>query len=217
MTRSRLPRALLPVLWISMLALLAGCSRETDAWRAAQAADTVAAYQQFVRDHPASAHAVAADARAAQLAEDEDWRRAQEQDTLQAYQIFLSQHPDSRWAQEARVRVETITLGSGAPVVEPAPDPAPAAIPVLPAPPAGAIHGVQLGAFTSEAAARGQWTAMAGRHAAQLKDRSPRVTSVTTATGTLYRLQTPTRDEAEARALCGALSAAGQDCVVVHP
>jgi hypothetical protein len=76
---------------------------------------------------------------------------------------------------------------------------------------------VQLGAFTSESAARTQWTAIVGRHANQLRGRDPRIAAVTTATGALFRLQTATRDEAEARALCGALSAAGQDCVVVHP
>jgi hypothetical protein len=208
------------------LVLLPACSRETDEWRAAQAADTVAAYQRFVREHPASAHAAQADARAAQLVEDEDWRRAQEQDTLQAYQLFLSQHPDSRWTQEARVRVETITLGSGAAAsaapanpVEPAAPPAasPAPGPVAPPPAAALVYGVQLGAFTSESAARTQWTAIAARHAAQLRGRDPHIAAVTTATGALFRLQTATRDEAEARTLCGALSAAGQDCVVVHP
>jgi cell division septation protein DedD len=252
MTSRLAPRALLPVLsMLSCLALLAGCSRETDDWRAAQAADTVAAYQQFTREHPASSHAAEADARAAQLVEDEDWRRAQEQDTLQAYQLFLSQHPDSRWAAEARIRVETITLGSGtgggpvvaagadapvqpaAPAPAPAPPPAatagphpPASPPARPAQrpadapaaaPAASVYGVQLGAFTTEAAARSQWTAIAGRHAGALKGRSPRVVPVTAATGALFRLQTPTRDEAEARELCRVLAAAGQPCVVVHP
>ena len=250
MTRPCLPRALLPVLSLSCLLMLAGCSRENDDWRAAQAADTVAAYQQFIREHPASAHAAEADARAAQLVEDEDWRRAQEQDTLQAYQLFVSQHADSRWAQEARTRVETITLGSSAnepataaaPVEQPqvapaqvspppraaapspAPAPAPRAAPPAAAPAPGATAarpgrlawGIQLGAFTSDAAAQTQWKALAGRHAS-LKSRSPFVESATTASGRLFRLQSATKDEAEARELCRTLSAAGQACVVVHP
>ena len=112
MTRTHLPRALLPVLVMCSVAFLQGCSRENDDWRSAQAADTVAAYQQFIREHPASAHTAEADVRATQLLEDEDWRRAQEDDGLQAYQTFVTQHPESRWAQEARVRIETITLGN---------------------------------------------------------------------------------------------------------
>ena len=251
MTRTPLPRALLPVLGMSCLAFLQGCSRENDDWRAAQASDTVAAYQQFIHEHPASAHAPEADVRATQLLEDEDWRRAQEDDGLQAYQTFARQHPESRWAQEARVRIETITLGNavgntpaggGAAAAAPlaaappavasppaAAPPPPAAVAAPPAPPTaapppsaaptpalGAFHGVQLGAFASESAARAQWTAIIDKYAA-LRGRTPRVTAATTASGRLYRLQTATGDEATARELCRVLNTAGQPCVVVHP
>ena len=234
MTRSPLPRALLPVLAICGLALLQACSRENDDWRAAQAADTVAAYQQFIRAHPASAHAPEADVRATQLLEDEDWRRAQEDDSLQAYRTFASQHPQSRWAQEARVRIETITLGNavgntpagaGAPRPE-SPSAAsntPVTPPVAPPPaasapaPGSAFYGVQLGAFASESAARTQWTTITAKHAAALRGQTPRVTAATTASGRLYRLQSATPDEATARELCRVLSTAGQPCVVVHP
>lgn len=242
MTRHHPPRALLPVLFMLCLVLLGGCSRENDDWRAAQSADTVAAYQQFIREHPASSHAVEADARAAQLVEDEDWRRAQEQDTLQAYQLFVSQHGDSRYAQEARTRVETITLGTnanGEPVAAAAPAevapsvpaatagprpanpaPAPAEKPrvavAAPAATTRLVHGVQLGAFASEAAAQSQWSLIAGRQPA-LKGRQPHVEAATTASGRLFRLQTATRDEPEARELCRTLAATGQACVVVHP
>lgn len=244
MTRPSLPRALLPVLSICCLAFLQGCSRENDDWRAAQAADTVAAYQQFSREHPASAHAPEADVRVTQLLEDEGWRLAQEDDGLQAYQQFLARHPESRWAQEARVRIETITLGNAvgntppgatvsssraeeAPAPGPGPGPHPATIAPAAKPPAvaataptaagGPFYGIQLGAFASESAARAQWTTIAGRHAAALRGHSPRVTAATTASGRLYRLQTATGDEPSARELCRELSAGGQACVVVHP
>lgn len=247
MTPLRVPRALIPVLLIP-LAILAACSREADDWRAAQAADTVASYERFVRDHPASARVTEARRRAAQLAEEEDWRRAQEEDSLQAYQIFVSQHPESRFAPEARLRIETIQLGGlqrerplleeppaapaptvaapAAPAVQPppsapsattasAPRPAPAPA-TAPAATTGG-WGIQLGAFSSEAAARAQWQTLSSRHAAQLGGRGPRVVGATTANGRVYRLQTAVRDEAEARRLCVALSAASQPCVVVPP
>ena len=255
MTRRLSPRALLPVLAICGATLLQGCSRENDDWRAAQAADTVAAYQQFIHEHPASAHAAEADVRATQLLEDEDWRRATEDDGLLAYQTFLTQHPQSRWTQEARIRIETITLGNAVgrtpagalpPAPTPAPAPAPAAVPesappvatapaaprpapatptptptptptATPQPNGAAFYGVQLGAFASESAARSQWTAISGKHAAVLRGHTPRVTAATTASGRLYRLQTATADEPAARELCRVLSAAGQACVVVHP
>lgn len=240
MTRRSPLRALLPVLSMLCLASLQGCSRENDDWRAAQAADTVAAYQQFIREHPASAHAAEADLRAMQLVEDEDWRRAQEDDGLQAYQAFVTQHPESRWAQEARVRIETITLGTavgntpaGAASLPPAATAPPVAAtsataartppgaspppPAATAPTGSPFYGVQLGAFASESAARAQWTAIAGKHAAALRGHTPRVTATATASGRLYRLQTATSGEPAARELCRVLGAAGQACVVVHP
>jgi uncharacterized protein len=161
--------------------------------------------------------------------------------------VFVSQHPDSQWIQEARVRIETITLGGNAdgaaspstevespPTVASAAAPespkpaAPASAPPGPRPAAPAAapdaasagklaHGVQLGAFTTEAAARSQWATIAGKHAAQLKGRSPHISATTTANGRLFRLQTAARDEPASRELCRALTAAGQPCVVVHP
>jgi cell division protein FtsN len=228
MTRPALPRALLPVLLICS-ALLPACSREADDWRAAQAADTVAAYEQFNREHPASSHATEATTRAEQLAEDEDWRKAQEQDSLQAYQQFLAQHPGSQWAQEARVRVETITLGNAAqhdpaagtslPPVAAGPHPATpaAASAAAPAPAATSPFGAQLGAFGSAAAAESQWQVIAGKQLVPLKGRSHRVAEGAGGGGRVFRLQVPARDEADARGLCAALAAAGQACVVVHP
>src|SRR5258708_35388909 len=61
---------------ITVLALLAGCSREQQDWRSAEAADTSEAYGGFVEQHPDSELAVQARARLAQLAEERDWTQA---------------------------------------------------------------------------------------------------------------------------------------------
>ena len=92
--------------------LLAGCSRENDDWRAAQAADTVVAYQQFLHQYPGSAHATDANTRVGQLAEDEAWQQATRQDSLLAYQQFVNRYPEGKWAQEARVRVENFSIAA---------------------------------------------------------------------------------------------------------
>ena len=90
--------------------LLAACSREADDWRATQAADTVASYEQFLRQYPGSTHASDATTRVAQLAEDEAWQLATSQDTQAGYQQFITRYPEGKWAQEARVRVENFAL-----------------------------------------------------------------------------------------------------------
>lgn len=102
-------------LGVGMLAvlLLSACSRVADDWRAAQAADTTEAYQQFVQQHSGSEFDAQAQERIKQLAENRDWQGASSVDTRDAYEQFLAQHADSKWAQEARVRIENFQLASG--------------------------------------------------------------------------------------------------------
>jgi len=92
---------------------LGGCSRVKEDWKAAQAADTTEAYQDFLRQHPDSEFGVAAQERVRQLAEDRDWQQAAKADTLDAYQQFVAAHADGKWAQEARVRIENFQLSGG--------------------------------------------------------------------------------------------------------
>jgi hypothetical protein len=93
--------------------VLAACSRVKEDWKAAQAADTTEAYQDFLRAHPDSEFGVAAQERVRQLAEDRDWQQAAKADTLDAYQQFVAAHADGKWAQEARVRIENFQLSGG--------------------------------------------------------------------------------------------------------
>ena len=86
--------------------VIAGCSRVGEVWKAAQAADTTEAYQDFLRQHPDSEFGVPAQERLKQLAEERDWQAASKADTLDAYQQFVATHADGKWAQEARVRIE---------------------------------------------------------------------------------------------------------------
>jgi len=157
MTRS--PRLRLSILCASavLVALsLGGCSRESDDWKSAQAADTVASYEQFLQQYPGSTHASEATTRVSQLAEDEAWQLATSQDTLAGYQQFVARYAEGKWAQEARVRIENFALtppstdtpasvmanlsGAGASPAVPAPAmkpaPAPVQAPVAATPPA---------------------------------------------------------------------------------
>ncbi len=99
------------VLAIGAIAL-AGCSHEGADWKAAAAADTSEAYQQFLKQYPNSGNAVQAQARIKQIAEDHDWQNAAAADTREAYEQFVAQHADSKWAQEARIRLENFAQGA---------------------------------------------------------------------------------------------------------
>jgi len=222
------------VLGASLLLLAAGCSREQQDWRSAEAADSIEAYGDFIQRHPDSELVTQARARVVQLGEDRDWQQAGSSDTAQSYRQFLAQHPNGKWAQEARIRIENFALGaqpgdasssgtaaaatpSGTPAT-PAAAPA-AAVTTLPvaAPAPAKGFGVQLGAFSSEATANTAWQALQGRFGAQLQDLSPQVVPADTASGRVYRLQASVADEAHARALCDALKKQSQACVPVLP
>jgi len=90
--------------------LVAGCSREQQDWRSAEAADTVESYGQFLDHHPDSELATQARTRVAQLAEEREWNQASTADTADAYREFLGQHPNGKWAQEARIRIQNFAL-----------------------------------------------------------------------------------------------------------
>jgi len=96
---------------VCLLLLVAGCSREQQDWRSAEAADSIEGYGQFIQRHPESELATQARTRVAQLGEDRDWQHAGSADTVDAYRDFITQHPNGKWAQEARIRIENFSLG----------------------------------------------------------------------------------------------------------
>lgn len=93
---------------------------------------------------------------------------------------------------------------AGSPAV-PAPAASPAAVPSGP--------GVQVGAYSSRAAAEAGWSRLTGVHSA-LSGVKYRVVEGKADIGTVYRLQALPGDAAAAKALCAKLKAAGQDCAV---
>lgn len=115
--------ALVTVLAVS----IAGCSREQQDWRSAEAADTQEAYGRFVEQHPDSELAVRARERLAQLDEERDWAEAGRAATVDGYRQFLAHHPSGRWAEEARIRIEAFALGSAPRIISATPVSAPVA------------------------------------------------------------------------------------------
>jgi hypothetical protein len=96
---------------VCLLVLAAGCSREQQDWRSAEAADSIEGYGQFIQRHPESELAAQARSRVTQLGEDLDWQHAGSADNPDAYRQFITQHPNGKWAQEARIRIENFSLG----------------------------------------------------------------------------------------------------------
>jgi len=208
----------LALLCVAMLCV-AGCSRVSSDWKAAQQADTSEAYQEFLHQHPDSEFTGQAQARVKQLAEDRDWQQAAQADTLDAYQQFLAQHADSKWAQEARVRIENFQQKAAAPppvaTAAPMPSPlSPGKHPGAVAPPTTgkAHHEAQLGAYATKARAESAWKRLEVKFPTQLKGLSPHYVPGTYHGKPVYRLRVPTRSPAK---LCSALKKQSQPCVPV--
>jgi cell division protein FtsN len=89
---------------------LAGCSRQQSDWQKTREANSVEAYEQFLKKYPSGEFTAQAQARLKELDEERDWQKARDADTLEAYQGFLKQYPDGKDAEEARIRVENFTL-----------------------------------------------------------------------------------------------------------
>jgi cell division septation protein DedD len=228
---------------VCLLVLAAGCSREQQDWRSAEAADSIEGYGQFIQRHPESELAAQARSRVTQLGEDLDWQHAGSADSPEAYRQFITQHPNGKWAQEARIRIENFSLGAQpvgsvsaratAPAANVSEDsrqpeqgqrpeqgqqPAPgAAANPTPAAKASRGFGVQLGAFSSEAGADNEWRVLTGRFGPELQGLSEHVVTADTASGRLFRLQAGVADEARARAVCDILRKRSQACVPVLP
>ena len=79
--------------------------------------------------------------------------------------------------------------------------------------PAATGVGVQVGAYSSKAAAEAGWSKLAQQHSA-LSGVRYRIVEGKAYIGTVFRLQAVAADGAGARALCGRLKSAGVACQV---
>jgi cell division septation protein DedD len=221
----RLVRLTLICLSLAMLGTVSGCSHEKRDWHSAQAADTIEAYEQFVKEHPKSARTSAAQTRIEQLTEDRDWQRASGTDTADAYRQFLAAHPQSKSAQEARVRIENFAMTGGPAAAAQGTASQPASAPPAPPPPtsraaasepaSGAMASVQLGAFSTRAKAQRQWRRLTGRFQTELHGAISDIERGKSSRGRpVYRLKAKVADESAARSLCAQLKQHDEACVV---
>lgn len=126
----------------------------------------------------------------------------------------LKVKPDARSAQAAPNAAPVV--GKPVPAVKPTPAPAPVQPPVATPVVAPAAGGgtVQLGAFSSNAAAQTAWKSMSGRFAS-LKPLTNSVVSASVGGKTVYRLRANVGSHKDANTLCGKLKVAGESCAII--
>ncbi|HVS76365.1 MAG TPA: SPOR domain-containing protein, partial [Steroidobacteraceae bacterium] len=191
--------------------------------------------------HPDSELAGVARQRIAQLTEEAAWQQATRANTAAAYQQYLAKYPGGSWSQEARIRMESLSLtrgttgaGGAVPHGPEAVSGSPSVGPAMPGSassgPAGASPSgkraataasstasgrstVQLGAFSSAGNANMAWSRLSSRFRPQLRGLTPRVVPVSVSGRRLYRLEVSVADRAAARRLCRQLAERSQGCL----
>jgi cell division protein FtsN len=197
-------------------------------WQLAVAAGTQTAYQTFLAQHPTGRRAEEARIRiegfslgsAPRMAHGESPAISQLQGTTGVKLLQLNAAAASHAAPTdesgAHAENNTAVANTAANIrVATAAAAAAAAAPASPGMPAGDTYAVQLGAFGTEASASAEWARLQARFGPEFNGLSPHIVSAGTPAGRLYRLQVPTSDEAQARAICASLKQQWQACFAV--
>ena len=178
-----------------MLAVLfcASCSRQESAWTAARRENSAAAYEDYLSRYPAGPRAAEARTAIAAIREAQAWSRAERLATPEAWQRYLGEFPDGDHAEVARQRLIAF--------IPPGP------------PPASGLYVVQVGAYSTDAAAKAGLARAAAEYGTELAGSGLEVVPPRVPGEAIWRLRTLSLPEGMARETCGRLRAAGVDCV----
>ncbi len=103
------PRTLAGAAGAALISLtLLGCSSAQEDWKKADAQNTVAAYQEFLEQHPNTQQSVEARSRIHALKDEQAWSEAQKNNTIQAYQQYLHDLPNGIHSEESRERITSL-------------------------------------------------------------------------------------------------------------
>jgi outer membrane protein assembly factor BamD (BamD/ComL family) len=101
----KITRAIYPIIAV---AALAACSSAESDWQKAQAQNTAAAYEDFVKQHPNDAHAKEAQDRLQKLQDEAAWADAQKTNTADGYQQYLQKEPNGAHADDAHTQITAL-------------------------------------------------------------------------------------------------------------
>jgi hypothetical protein len=96
------------VLCVLTAGVLAACANPNADWQKANQQNTVAAYQQFIQQHPNDARVAQARDRINALQDEQAWTTAQSTNTLDGYQQYLQAEPNGMHAADAQDKVNSL-------------------------------------------------------------------------------------------------------------
>jgi hypothetical protein len=96
------------VLCVITAGALTACSNPTADWQKANQQNSVAAYQQFIQQHPNDSRVAQARNRINALQDEQAWTTAQNTNTLDGYQQYLQAEPNGMHAADAQDKVNSL-------------------------------------------------------------------------------------------------------------
>jgi hypothetical protein len=108
MLRERKGTHLIVTLLLAQL-VFSGCSsQEERGWERARRADTVEAYEAFLKEFPSGNFSAPAQTQLRKLREPEEWRKAESAGTIESYRAFLQAYPDGENSAQAESRLTEV-------------------------------------------------------------------------------------------------------------
>jgi hypothetical protein len=92
------------------VAFVTACATIQSSWEATKSADTITAYEDFLKDYPEGDLADQARVRQNELYEERDWKDADAKNTVAAYQDFVKKYPHGRHKDNADARLELLSI-----------------------------------------------------------------------------------------------------------
>lgn len=92
------------------VAFVAACATMQSRWDAIKSADTITAYEDFLKEYPEGALADQARVRRNELYEERDWKDAEANNTIAAYEDFMKNYPRGRHKNDIYARLEMLSL-----------------------------------------------------------------------------------------------------------
>jgi hypothetical protein len=97
------------LLAVVAVAFVAGCATMQSRWEETKSADTISAYENFLKGNPEGEFANQARVRRNELYEKRDWKVAETSDTVAAYEAFIKKYPQGRYKNDASARIEKLS------------------------------------------------------------------------------------------------------------
>jgi outer membrane protein assembly factor BamD (BamD/ComL family) len=213
-----------PVVFITLAAMLAACSSSESDWKKADTQNTIAAYQDFLQQHPNDSHAPQASQRIQSLQDDQAWADAQKANTTDSLQAYLTKYPSGTHATDAKTLIAGLERAAAWKVAQtantesslqdfiqkynegPEVDLAKAQLEKLRA------YRVQLATFHSQKEAEKSLASLQSRDAAEVHDL---VVVPPSGADKLYRIDSGPMTEEDAKSACEKLKKSHQHCEAV--